>query len=116
MASAELDRFRFCVCGPDEANDSADVANLSAFRERLMLAARPRKVYSADSFSSDANSIDWEFGKAEAADAGTAEVGVGLLAIASGWCDWTPASFCAAVAFIIAGLTTAPRAETPVGG
>jgi len=73
-------------------------------------------VYKADPFSSDANSIDWEFGKAEEVDAGSADVGMGLLAMASGCCDCKPASLCATVAFIIAEATAVSGVGMSVEG
>jgi len=88
MASAELDRFSFCPFELDEADGPEDVANLSAFRERLMLAARPRMVYRGDPLSSDANSIDcvgpdWELGKAGGADTRPVDVRAEFSAMAS---------------------------------
>jgi hypothetical protein len=122
MASAELDRFSFCPFEPDEADGPEDVANLSAFRERLMLAARPRMVYRGDPLSSDAKSIDcvepdWELGKAGAGGVdGRPDVRAELSAIASEWCDCISASLCTFAEFNIAELTTVLRGESLVGG
>ena len=85
--SIELDRFRFWP-GESEADGSLDAANLSAFKERLMLAARPRIVYSAVPFSSDANSIDCvelgcELGGTVMVGAGSVDVTTGLSAVVS---------------------------------
>ena len=104
MTSVEFDRFRFWLSESEEADGSIDAANLSAFKERLMLAARPRIVYSAVPFSSDANNIDCvelgcELGGAETVGAGSVDVTTGLSAVVSRWCICTSAPLYASPVF-----------------
>lgn len=101
MISTEFDRFRFCL---SEVGGSTDAANLSAFRERLMLAARPRRVYKLVPFSSDSNNIDCvepdcELGKTGSVEPTLADVTVELIELVSRCCDCAPAPLRAAVVF-----------------
>lgn len=57
-ASSEGDCFLVSACVSDAEVACPDAASRSAFKDRLMLAARPRMVYRAEDFSSGANNID----------------------------------------------------------